>query len=268
MRPNRPARSPFGPAVKYRWSSAPLAAVPLPNWSAHRPPMNSGWPLFPFSVPLGVHVPSAFSRNALMRPSPKLPISRSPPKKPKFAGASAVPHGAFRTPPGLAMRARKLPLRSNALTTPSPAPGSSRMPDGALAGVRDDDPVADRLDPVGAVAGGQVRVHERARRVDELPLRVDDVDPVVGEVGRVEPRTDRRRRRRDREAHVDRADARARDPELRVVVRDAAAPAADLAAQRVEDEVRRLRPAGRGSGSWCRRRRPRYRSGRRARSLG
>ena len=132
MRPNRPAVSPFGPAVKYRWSTAPLAALPLPNCSAHRPPMNSGRPSIPSSVPLGVHVPLAFSWNALMRPSPKLPISRSPPYVPKFGCASAVPHGAFRTPPGLAMRARKVPLRSKALTTPSPAPGSSRMPAGAL----------------------------------------------------------------------------------------------------------------------------------------
>ena len=79
MRPNRPAVSPLGPAVKYRWLRWPLLAAPEPNWIAHRPPMNSGCPLRPRSVPDGVHVPSAFSWNALMRPSPKLPISRSPP---------------------------------------------------------------------------------------------------------------------------------------------------------------------------------------------
>ena len=66
-------------------------------------------------MPLGVHVPSAFSWKALMRPSPKLPISRSPPKAPKFGCAIAVPHGAFSTPP-LATRARKLPSKSKALT--------------------------------------------------------------------------------------------------------------------------------------------------------
>ena len=37
-----------------------------------------------------------------------------------------------------------------------------------LPGVGDDDPVADRLDAVGAVARGQVRVHERVRRAVDL----------------------------------------------------------------------------------------------------
>ena len=57
-------------------------------------------------------------------PLPKFPTSRSPLKAPKSDGASANPHGAFRTPL-LATRVSRFPLVSNASTKPNPAPGAS-----------------------------------------------------------------------------------------------------------------------------------------------
>ena len=57
--------------------------------------MASGLPDVPRSVPSTSPV---FGPKAWIRPSPKLPISRSPENWPKFAGAIVMPHGELSTP--------------------------------------------------------------------------------------------------------------------------------------------------------------------------
>src|SRR5207248_10033960 len=57
---------------------------------------------------------------------------------------------------------------------------------GVLFRVRDEDRAAEVLDPKGRVAGGDVRVGERARRAHLMEAPVEDVDAAVVEVGRVE----------------------------------------------------------------------------------
>jgi len=72
------------------------------------------------SVPINAPVDAL---NALILPSPKLPISTALLNVPKSAGASATPQGAFSVPP-VAIRRMNLPSVWNRLTTPSPTPTS------------------------------------------------------------------------------------------------------------------------------------------------
>src|SRR4029450_12569831 len=65
---------------------------------------------------------------------------------------------------------------------------------GVLLRVGDEDVTADRLDPEGRVAARELRIAERARRRDDVERAVEDLDPSVVEVGRVQVVT------RDREA--------------------------------------------------------------------
>jgi hypothetical protein len=92
--PNRPSASPLMPAVK---KSVPeLPAVPLlPKLNPHRPSMAIGVPVASASWPASAPV---LMLKALMWPSPKLPISRSPAKVPKVDGATARPHGELSGP--------------------------------------------------------------------------------------------------------------------------------------------------------------------------
>ena len=131
-RPKTPCDSSSGPAAKYRVMVLP-AVVPFPNVIPHSPSITTGLPDGSVRNPLSV--PSVGS-NALIRPSPKLPTSRSPPTSPanrsapRFPnrlGAMARPHGAFSRPP-VAIRRRKFPLVSNTSTTPSPGPCTSSSP--------------------------------------------------------------------------------------------------------------------------------------------
>src|ERR1700751_5821347 len=96
--PKRPPFSPLIPAAKYRVLASPNVVVcPLfcPKNISHRPGFAIGVPALVFNEPTSANV---FGSKALITPSPKLPIRRPPPKLPKPAGASAIPHGAFNTP--------------------------------------------------------------------------------------------------------------------------------------------------------------------------
>ena len=118
-----------------------------------------------------------------MRPSPKLPTSRSPPKRPNERGACASPQGAFKHP-----------------TVPEPReqfPVAVELVDVAAGrrvvavhrraiDVRDEDMAADRLDAERRVPGGNRPVDEGSRQDDAVPLPVVDVDASVVEVGRVD----------------------------------------------------------------------------------
>src|SRR5262249_18347298 len=58
----------------------------------------------------------------------------------------------------------------------------------ALLRIRNEDAVADRLDPERRIAVRKVRVDERSRRVQQVPPAVEDVDPGQAEVGGIQPR--------------------------------------------------------------------------------
>ncbi len=66
------------------------------------------------------------------QPSTKFPTSRSPPRSPKPAGASASPQGELRAPPGFTRRRRKLPCVSKASTLPVPGFGMDTAFGGVL----------------------------------------------------------------------------------------------------------------------------------------
>src|SRR5262249_9553571 len=111
--PNRPSFSPFGPAVK----SMALASPPLrpfPTLSAHNPSITICCPSVLTTLPRNSPVAGS---NALMRPSPKLPINTAPANRPKLGGACTSPHGEFRCP-CWANRPRSVPSRLNVSTTP------------------------------------------------------------------------------------------------------------------------------------------------------
>src|SRR5271170_4879934 len=113
--PKRPPFSPLIPAAKYRVLGSPNVVVcPLfcPKNISHRPGFAIGVPAPVFSEPTSANVVGS---KALITPSPKLPIRRSPPKLPKPVGASAIPQGAFNTP-WPATRVMKFPLLSNSST--------------------------------------------------------------------------------------------------------------------------------------------------------
>src|ERR1700722_13681354 len=113
--PKRPPFSPLIPAAKYRVLGSPnVVACPLfcPKKISHKPILAIGVPAPEFNEPTSANV---FGSKALITPSPKLPIRRSPPKLPKPAGASAIPQGAFNTP-WPATRVMKFPLLSNSST--------------------------------------------------------------------------------------------------------------------------------------------------------
>src|SRR6266852_597623 len=117
--PNRPCCSPNGPAVKKRAFVGP-AAAPLPKARAHRPSTAIGRPSAAWSWPCSRSSPLPRKRwgsNALMWPSPKFPTSRSPPKAPKSAGASASPQGELSRPREATRRSR-WPSVSKAFTKP------------------------------------------------------------------------------------------------------------------------------------------------------
>ena len=94
--------------------------------------------------------------------------------------------------------------------------------------------VADRLDAEGRVAGGQVRIGERARARHLGEAGVEDIDDAVVEVGRVQKVGATLGGMR--QALVDRAVGRAVDHEDRVVEIDVRRPAGDRAAFAGEDE--------------------------------
>jgi hypothetical protein len=71
------------------------AIAPLPNMMVHNPSMTIACPLGFLTLSRNSPV---VGLNALMRPSPKLPINRSPPNSPKLAGASVTPQGEFSCP--------------------------------------------------------------------------------------------------------------------------------------------------------------------------
>src|SRR6266545_4248677 len=121
--PNRPCVSSTGPAVKNSEPDEPAAAS-LPNCSAHRPSIAIGRPPGVRSRPWCANVPFGRSWYALIWPLPKFPTRRSPPNRPKPAGAIARPHGAF-SRPRVATRPRSAPSMSNTSTNPSPRPATS-----------------------------------------------------------------------------------------------------------------------------------------------
>src|SRR5881296_131431 len=127
--PKSPSDSSFGPAVKNSVSIGPLLTVPCPNCNAQSPSMTSFRPSMVRSVPMSSNVPSGSSWYAFTWPSPKLPMSRSPPNVPKLAGASARPHGAFNWP-CCATRASRFPSVSKASTKPRPWPSISSFAPG------------------------------------------------------------------------------------------------------------------------------------------
>src|SRR6202041_2620553 len=109
--PKRPPFSPLIPAAKYRVLGSPNVVVcPLfcPKNISQRPMFAIGVPALEFNEPTSANVVGS---KALITPSPKLPIRRSPPKLPKPAGASTIPQGAFNTP-WPATRVMKFPLLS------------------------------------------------------------------------------------------------------------------------------------------------------------
>src|ERR1700726_500988 len=121
--PNRPSFSLLGPAVKKRVWAGP-APLPLPNSSAHSPSIftvePSGFRTFPMKRPV-------IGLKAAMVPPRKLPTSRVWLNSPKFAGASAIPHGALNQEPCW-IRCSSRPLLVNTSTKPKPSPptGSCR----------------------------------------------------------------------------------------------------------------------------------------------
>src|SRR6058998_3597647 len=127
--PKSPSASPSGPAVKNSVSIGPLFTVPCPNCSAQSPSMTSLRPSAVRSAPMSSNVPSGSSWYAFTWPSPKLPTSRSPPNRPKLAGASARPHGAFSWP-CCATRTSRFPSVSKASTKPRPWPSISSFAPG------------------------------------------------------------------------------------------------------------------------------------------
>jgi hypothetical protein len=74
----------------------------------HAPGSTIGLPFGPLSRPIDWPVEAL---NALIAPSPKLLTSTAPLIEPKFAGACAMPQGAFSDPP-VAKRCFKLPAVS------------------------------------------------------------------------------------------------------------------------------------------------------------
>jgi len=86
--------------------AGPAAAL-LPKPIPHRPSIQIGRWSVPLRTPCGTQ-PSAVSRNAWIRPSPKLPTSTSPLNLPNPSGAFAMPHGALRSPAD-AIRAWNVP---------------------------------------------------------------------------------------------------------------------------------------------------------------
>src|ERR1700743_646260 len=87
MDPKRPPFSPLIPAAKYRVLGSPNVVVcPLfcPKNISQRPMFAIGVPALEFNEPTSANVVGS---KALITPSPKLPIRRSPPKLPKPAGA-------------------------------------------------------------------------------------------------------------------------------------------------------------------------------------
>src|SRR5207302_5745968 len=89
--PRRPWASPSGPAVK---NSAVESALG-PNVSPQRPSITIG---FPVPSRRKSMKPPLVGSYAPIRPSPKLPSSRSRLNPPNPAGASATPHGEFKLP--------------------------------------------------------------------------------------------------------------------------------------------------------------------------
>ena len=178
------------------------AAAPLPNAIAQRPSIAIGAPSASAAGPCRPTWSPRFVY-ALMRPLPKLPTSRSPPKTLKSAGAIARPQGAFSGAfflPLLTTRATSWPSGVNSSTYAWPGTGtSSFFAASCFAYVTKMLPPSAWI-PNGAKPFGDLRVLEAARRGDQLERRVEDVDATVVEVGRVEPVV------RDREALVDRAD--------------------------------------------------------------
>ena len=120
-----------------------------------------------------------------MRPSPKLPTSRSPPNFPNVGGASATSTGWF-SGPIRPTRASNFPLRSK--TSTYPPVGAVVAVGRGRRSVGDEDPPADRLDPELVVPGGDLAVDEGALPPDRAPVGIEDVDASVMEVGRVEVR--------------------------------------------------------------------------------
>src|SRR2546429_3324768 len=127
--PKSPSDSSFGPAVKNSLSIGPSLTVPCPNCDAQSPSMTSFRPSAVRSDPMSSKVPSDVSWYAFTWPSPKLPTIRSPPNRPKLAGASARPHGAFNWP-CCATRTSRFPSVSKASTKPRPWPWSSSLAPG------------------------------------------------------------------------------------------------------------------------------------------
>ena len=122
--PKRPSCSPLIPAVKYRVVGL-LPVFPLPNTMSQRPGFAIGLPSESAIVPRKV---PATGSNALMRPSPKLPTSKSPAKVMNPEGAIVIPQGALRGPLETS-RFTKLPFKSKILTKPNPAPvAAPRVP--------------------------------------------------------------------------------------------------------------------------------------------
>src|SRR5439155_16512379 len=123
--PNNPWLSSSGPAVKNNEFVGP-DTLPVPNSRAQSPSIVIGTPPAPRSTPARSKPPFASGAYALILPSPKLPTSRSPLKRPKSAGAHASPHGAFNAC-RLATRPRNRPSGSNMSTNPSPGPATSSV---------------------------------------------------------------------------------------------------------------------------------------------
>jgi hypothetical protein len=122
MVPKSPCDSSSGPAAKKSVLVGP-APAPLPNAIAHNPSISTGRWSGRRSVPRS---PPVARSKALMRPLPKLPTSRSPEKRPKPAGAMAMPQGAFNNP-RLTTRAMNAPCVSKTLTRPRPGPCTSSI---------------------------------------------------------------------------------------------------------------------------------------------
>src|SRR5439155_15955603 len=125
LTPNKPWLSSSGPAVKNSELVGP-ETPPVPNSRAQSPSIVIGTPPAPRSTPARSKPPFASGAYALILPSPKLPTSRSPLKRPKSAGAHASPHGAFNAC-RLATRPRNRPSGSNMSTNPSPGPATSSV---------------------------------------------------------------------------------------------------------------------------------------------
>ena len=122
--PNRPSVSPLMPSVKKRVDGSPLGPPP-PNIRLQSPPGVLPAPGLTSIVPSNAPVVAlkALIWSATLGTKLKLPTSKSPPKAPKPAGATAMPHGEASSPVGDTPTSccRKLPLSSKTATAPWPA---------------------------------------------------------------------------------------------------------------------------------------------------